>query len=270
MKRWFILFAIMLSAGAPYLSHAQTGSGDAEPEQRQAVALSNTKLYSEIASNCAVLDLKTWAHPTRKTIEAENAEIERVELCNRGQYPVFYLRPSFDTESEHGDFVDFLNNILKSNYYWPFSVVNLNSNEISDIRVIDKRISGIENERIEPGHQYSKLGINSNDEQCDDDNVSDKVKNDAVSRLVKSNTFQRLIKKSFDDPKRRPPLDALRIEPEVILSKCYVMMRWHENLPDHFVFWEQFAISLHSNHILIASPTLLYPGQSYPADPSGD
>ena len=54
-----------------------------------AAPLEATALYREKAGGCRALDLATWSHPTRKTMESSRVEIRKVELCNGDIYPIF-------------------------------------------------------------------------------------------------------------------------------------------------------------------------------------
>lgn len=59
------------------------------PAALQAAPLEATALYREKARDCRAVDLGSWSHPTRKVMEGNRIEIQKVELCNGGIYPVF-------------------------------------------------------------------------------------------------------------------------------------------------------------------------------------
>ncbi|MCB1540866.1 MAG: hypothetical protein KDJ25_08450 [Rhodoblastus sp.] len=54
-----------------------------------AAPLEATALYAEKTHACRTLDLATWSHPTRQVMESQRVDIQKVELCNGGVYPIF-------------------------------------------------------------------------------------------------------------------------------------------------------------------------------------
>ena len=54
-----------------------------------AAPLDAAALYTQKTRACRTLDLTTWSHPTRQVMESQRVEIQKVELCNGGVYPIF-------------------------------------------------------------------------------------------------------------------------------------------------------------------------------------
>ncbi|EFQ62077.1 hypothetical protein PFWH6_4069 [Pseudomonas fluorescens WH6] len=88
-------------------------------------ALENTTLYSDTAKDCHDVDLATWQHPTRTLLEKNNFQLERIQLCNGGHYPIFQVQAPYDPRGQTKDFfLPFYEDMRKANGKWPYALVD--------------------------------------------------------------------------------------------------------------------------------------------------
>lgn len=96
--------------------------------------LSNTKLYTSIASGCSNVD-NTWSHPTEKVLIERGVNIEQVQLCNQGKYPIFHVHFPYDPNGQTGDyFSPLFKEMKKANGKWPYSFVAIDSNTVISVK----------------------------------------------------------------------------------------------------------------------------------------
>ena len=88
-------------------------------------ALQDTTLYGEKAKDCQDVDLATWQHPTRTLLEKNSFQLERIQLCNGGRYPIFHVQAPYDPRGQTKDFfLPLYENMRKANGKWPFALVD--------------------------------------------------------------------------------------------------------------------------------------------------
>lgn len=86
---------------------------------------STKESFTQIAKNCVDVDLKAWKHPTRAALIDHEFEIQKVQMCNDGKYPVFYGEPKGDPHSSYsyGYFIPMYESVFKANGRWPYALV---------------------------------------------------------------------------------------------------------------------------------------------------
>ncbi|WP_248749263.1 hypothetical protein [Pseudomonas sp. MWU15-20650] len=88
-------------------------------------ALKDTTLYTHTAQDCHDVDLATWQHPTRALLERNNFQLERIQLCNGGHYPVFQVQAPYDPRGQTKDFfLPLYEQMRKANGKWPYALVD--------------------------------------------------------------------------------------------------------------------------------------------------
>jgi len=87
-------------------------------------ALKDTTLYTTTAHDCHDVDLATWQHPTRTLLEKNNFQLERIQLCNGGHYPIFQVQAPYDPRGQTKDFfLPLYEDMRKANGKWPYALV---------------------------------------------------------------------------------------------------------------------------------------------------
>lgn len=87
-------------------------------------ALEDTQLYTKLASDCHDVDLSTWEHPTRLVLEKNGITLSRLQLCNGGRYPIFYVDLPYDPQGQTLDFfMPLYEQMRKANGKWPYAFV---------------------------------------------------------------------------------------------------------------------------------------------------
>ncbi|MFP3497085.1 hypothetical protein SB759_22915 [Pseudomonas sp. SIMBA_059] len=87
--------------------------------------LKDTTLYTDTAHDCQDVDLTTWQHPTRALLEKNHFQLERIQLCNAGHYPVFHVQAPYDPRGQTKDFyLPLYERMRKANGKWPFALVD--------------------------------------------------------------------------------------------------------------------------------------------------
>ncbi|NVZ23709.1 hypothetical protein [Pseudomonas costantinii] len=88
-------------------------------------ALKDTTLYTNTAHDCHDVDLATWQHPTRTLLEKNNFQLERIQLCNGGHYPIFQVQAPYDPRGQTKDFyLPLYEQMRKANGKWPYALVD--------------------------------------------------------------------------------------------------------------------------------------------------
>lgn len=92
--------------------------------------------FIQTAKNCVDIDLKTWKHPTRAALIEHEFEIQKVQMCNDGKYPVFYGQPKADprSSSTHAYFIPMYESVFKANGRWPYSLVYQRDHYAASVR----------------------------------------------------------------------------------------------------------------------------------------
>ncbi|MGY2374280.1 hypothetical protein ACW9IB_07210 [Pseudomonas sp. SDO524_S393] len=87
-------------------------------------ALQDTTLYRDTAHDCHDVDLATWQHPTRTLLEKKGFQLDRIELCNGGRYPIFHGEAPYDPRGQTKEFfLPLYEQMRKANGKWPFALV---------------------------------------------------------------------------------------------------------------------------------------------------
>lgn len=87
--------------------------------------LKDTTLYTTTAHNCEDVNLATWQHPTRTLLEKNNFQLERIQLCNGGRYPIFQVQAPYDPRGQTKDFfLPLYEHMRKANGKWPYALVD--------------------------------------------------------------------------------------------------------------------------------------------------
>ena len=108
MPRLFPLLLLLL----PSLAHALP-------------ALKDTTLYTTTVHDCEDVNLATWQHPTRALLEKNNFQLERIQLCNGGHYPIFQVQAPYDPRGQTKDFfLPLYEHMRKANGKWPYALVD--------------------------------------------------------------------------------------------------------------------------------------------------
>ncbi|MGU9812650.1 hypothetical protein [Pseudomonas sp. LF052] len=88
-------------------------------------ALKDTMLYTTTAHDCVDVNLTTWQHPTRTLLEKNNFQLERIQLCNGGHYPIFQVQAPYDPRGQTKDFfLPLYEHMRKANGKWPYALVD--------------------------------------------------------------------------------------------------------------------------------------------------
>jgi len=88
-------------------------------------ALKDTMLYTTTAHDCVDVNLATWQHPTRTLLEKNNFQLERIQLCNGGHYPIFQVQAPYDPRGQTKDFfLPLYEHMRKANGKWPYALVD--------------------------------------------------------------------------------------------------------------------------------------------------
>ena len=96
--------------------------------------LDQTELYTKKARACREVDPETWTHPTRKVLAKRAVILERVQICNNNEYPVFTVRFKYDPRGRTSDyFYPLYDEMTKANGGWPFSFVDRIDGEIISV-----------------------------------------------------------------------------------------------------------------------------------------
>ncbi|AZF65109.1 MULTISPECIES: hypothetical protein [unclassified Pseudomonas] len=87
--------------------------------------LKDTTLYTTTAHDCVDVNLATWQHPTRTLLEKNNFQLERIQLCNGGHYPIFQVQAPYDPRGQTKDFfLPLYEHMRKANGKWPYALVD--------------------------------------------------------------------------------------------------------------------------------------------------
>ncbi len=65
-----------------------------------------------------ITDLASWKHPVKAVFEKADLKLERVELIDNQQYPIFYLKDSSAYEFKN----DLLEKLAQANNYWDYQI----------------------------------------------------------------------------------------------------------------------------------------------------
>ncbi|WP_404483853.1 hypothetical protein ABWL43_19960 [Pseudomonas sp. HT11] len=88
-------------------------------------ALKDTTLYTTTVHDCEDVNLATWQHPTRTLLEKNNFQLERIQLCNGGRYPIFQVQAPYDPRGQTKDFfLPLYEHMRKANGKWPYALVD--------------------------------------------------------------------------------------------------------------------------------------------------
>jgi hypothetical protein len=112
------------------------------------VPIDKTRLFSSIAKNCSIEDLRTWRHPVRSVLIERGAKIEQVQLCNDRVYPIFFVRFPYDPQGQTASYFSPLYNAMRrANGGYPFSFVSVADNTIINVSYRQNGWSKVEYER---------------------------------------------------------------------------------------------------------------------------
>ena len=97
--------------------------------------LTETKLMSHHGSDCKAVDLKTWKHPTRMVLAKNKVPLTRLDLCEGGRFPIFYVTFQYDPMLATTDsfFLPFYGAMWKANGRNPIGFVVTSSNETIEL-----------------------------------------------------------------------------------------------------------------------------------------
>jgi hypothetical protein len=78
-------------------------------------------------------DVAKWKHPVKGVLQKYGVVVEKVELRNKGTYPLFYVRLPYDPQLAHNDkyFHRLYAAVLKANGYWDYELVS----HVDDVRI---------------------------------------------------------------------------------------------------------------------------------------
>jgi hypothetical protein len=78
-------------------------------------------------------DVAKWKHPVKGVFQKYGVVVEKVELRNKGTYPLFYVRLQYDPHLAHNDgyFRRLYAAVLKANGYWDYELVS----QLDDVRI---------------------------------------------------------------------------------------------------------------------------------------
>lgn len=131
-----------------FLGIATSTGINADSGRSEYPLLKDTELYTKTARDCRMIDVQTWKHPVKKIFESRAVEIESVELCNDGKYPVFHAKLKYDPETAPNQkyYTGFYWDILHSNGKWPFAIVDTRDEEVIYVSLEGKETLSISNE----------------------------------------------------------------------------------------------------------------------------
>jgi hypothetical protein len=113
--------------------------------------LEETSLYKEVAHGCRALDLKQWAHPTKRVLDRKQIEIRKVELCNNDVYPIFTVSFRYDPQGPNDAYYNKLFvEMAAANGYHSFSFVDPTWSIIMDVKVTGKKELSISYDDFSP------------------------------------------------------------------------------------------------------------------------
>jgi hypothetical protein len=96
--------------------------------------LKDTRLFSSIAKDCSAVDLDHWQHPTRSLLLKRHVQIEKVQICNGGNYPIFFVRFPYDPQGQTKSYFGPLFDKMRiANGGWPYSFVALSDNTVLNV-----------------------------------------------------------------------------------------------------------------------------------------
>jgi len=98
-----------------------------------------------------VEDVAKWKHPVKGVFQKYGVVVEKVELRNKGTYPLFYVRLPYDPHLAHNDkyFHRLYASVLKANGYWDYELVS----QVDDVRIritYDRKSKTLREEVISP------------------------------------------------------------------------------------------------------------------------
>ena len=84
----------------------------------------------------AITDIKAWNHPTKKVFEKHKILLKKVELHEKGKYPVFSVALPYDpqTSSNEKYYNKIYLELLKANGWWDFALDDEDDGIIIKIR----------------------------------------------------------------------------------------------------------------------------------------
>ncbi len=98
--------------------------------------LSDTTLYANTVHDCRAVDLMTWRHPTREVLHAARARVEKVELCNGANFPVFTVILPYDVYGRTDDYFNKLYvDLAEANGFWSYALVDIANNVVISVAV---------------------------------------------------------------------------------------------------------------------------------------
>jgi hypothetical protein len=98
--------------------------------------LSSTTLYARTVHGCQAVDLTTWQHPVRKVLQAAQAQVVKVELCNGLQFPVFTVVLPYDVDGRADPYFHQLYaGLAAANGFWPYALVDLANNLVTTVDI---------------------------------------------------------------------------------------------------------------------------------------
>ena len=97
--------------------------------------LPETRLMTAHGSDCKEVDLKTWKHPTKAVLAKNKVPLARLDLCDHGRFPVFYVNFQYDPMLDTTDsfFLPFYDAMWKANGRNPMGFVVTSSNETIEL-----------------------------------------------------------------------------------------------------------------------------------------
>ena len=128
----------LLSAGLCFFSVSVSA---ADGDQVKLPALKDTKLYTEIASGCWSVDLKTWKGSLKTIFNRYRLQPFDVESCNEGSY--FIIHTTFKYDPEDGskyDYKEYFKDLLHQNGNQPMSVVDENWGKVMNLSWVDREL----------------------------------------------------------------------------------------------------------------------------------
>ncbi len=69
-----------------------------------APTLDKTRLFTELADECRSVQLQGWQHPALAVFEHYAITVTSAQLCNTGEYPIFYVSLKYDPQGQTQDF----------------------------------------------------------------------------------------------------------------------------------------------------------------------
>ena len=113
--------------------------------------LEQTRLFTQIASGCQVVDMKTWQHQTRKVLTNPSSEILQVKLCNDKTYPIFFLKLKYDPQGQTANYYKPLYaKMKKANAGHPYSIISVEDNLTMNITYRSMGMADVDYQRYKP------------------------------------------------------------------------------------------------------------------------